>query len=283
MKHGSKKPRLLMTTDTVGGVWNYGLDLIRELGNEYDIFFASQGPNPSQQQARQMEAISHVHWTHRQYALEWMDEPWSDIEKAGNWLMECQEDFAPDVVHLNSYSQASLAWRAPTVLVAHSCVLTWWRAVKGEAAPERYDEYRRRVQVGLDTANVVVFPTASYRDAMSAEYELPPISEVIWNGRNPSYYRRKEKQSQVLSMGRLWDESKNMALLNRIAPKLRWPIIVCGGSKAPNQIQPSYPHLTILGTLSEREVAERLEIAAIYAAPAMYEIKKERAPSQKIK
>ena len=48
-----------------------------------------------------------------------------------------------ELVHLNGYAHAALPWRVPVVVVAHSCVLSWWQAVFGEAAPARYAEYRR--------------------------------------------------------------------------------------------------------------------------------------------
>ena len=47
--------------------------------------------------------------------------------------------FKPDIVHLNNYVHAALPFRAPKLVVGHSCVLSWWRAVKREAGAERME------------------------------------------------------------------------------------------------------------------------------------------------
>ena len=38
---------------------------------------------------------------------------------------------------------------APVVIVAHSCVLSWWQAVKGESAPPEWERYRDEVRRGI--------------------------------------------------------------------------------------------------------------------------------------
>ena len=71
------------------------------------------------------------------FALEWMKDPWADVDRAGAWLLALESQLHPDVVHLNGFCHAALPWRAPVVTVAHSCVCSWWRSVHGVQAPER--------------------------------------------------------------------------------------------------------------------------------------------------
>jgi glycosyltransferase involved in cell wall biosynthesis len=80
-----------------------------------------------------------------------------------------------------------------------------------------------------------------------------------------------EKRRLVFTAGRLWDEGKNIALLDRIAPALDAPLLAAGPLVAPHGAAAHYPHLRCLGSLSERDIAPWYAAAAIFAAPARYE------------
>lgn len=69
--------------------------------------------------------------------------------------------------------------------VGHSCVLSWWRAVKKEDAPARYDRYRRAVSSGLRAADIVVAPTRAMLDQLELFYGPLRRSRVIYNGLAP--------------------------------------------------------------------------------------------------
>ena len=119
--------RILMTSDTVGGVWTYSLALASRLaGYSIDVHLATMGPRPSRIQKRQLKRLSNVHLHESNYRLEWMEDPWDDVNRAGNWLLGLEKQFKPDIIHLNGYVHGVLPWAAPTCMVAHSCVLSWW-------------------------------------------------------------------------------------------------------------------------------------------------------------
>src|SRR3954468_19013092 len=123
--------RILMTTDTVGGVWTYAIDLAKSLqraGVEIDL--ATMGAKLSPQQWRDANALPNVTIHESEFKLEWMDDPWRDVAAAGKWLLVLEEQFRPDLIHLNGYAHGALPFAAPSVVVAHSCVCSWWRAVK---------------------------------------------------------------------------------------------------------------------------------------------------------
>src|SRR5256885_6334380 len=45
-------------------------------------------------------------------------------------------------------------WSAPKLVVSHSCVLSWWKAVKREPLPEKqWGRYRHEVSRGLQGAD----------------------------------------------------------------------------------------------------------------------------------
>src|SRR4051812_7211684 len=122
--------RILMTTDTIGGVWTYSLELARALQPAgIQIILATMGQLPSEDQYAEARAVPNIQLQESKFKLEWMPNPWEDVQRAGEWLLELEQQFQPELIHLNGYAHASLPWRAPVLVVGHSCVLSWWAAV----------------------------------------------------------------------------------------------------------------------------------------------------------
>jgi glycosyltransferase involved in cell wall biosynthesis len=205
------------------------------------------------------------------FKLEWMEAPWSDVARAGDWLLGLEEAIQPDVVHLNSYVHGALSWRSPTVLVGHSCVLSWWTAVKGEVAPPSWERYHGLVAKGLHTADLVLAPTQAMLSALERHYGRLRRSRVVPNGRDPALFSPADKQPLILAVGRLWDEAKNIGMLDAVAPFLAWPIYVAGEARHPVAGRVHYRSLKPLGRLNPPTLASWLSQAAIYALPARYE------------
>ena len=144
-----------------------------------------------------------------------MDDPWDDVERAGDWLLGLARRARPDLVHLNGYAHAALPWRRPALVVGHSCVLSWWRAVRGEPAPPAWGRYREAVARGLAGRRLVVAPAAAMLAALARHYG--PLAAR--GGSSPTAGRPRTsragaaKEPFVLAAGRLWDEAKNLAAL----------------------------------------------------------------------
>jgi glycogen(starch) synthase len=262
--------RVLMTADTVGGVWTYALELIRALPS-IEFTLATMGGALSASQCAEVDALQNVSVRESAFRLEWMDEPWNDVEQAGEWLLEIAREIAPDVVHLNGYSHAALPWSAPVLVVAHSCVLSWWRATKASDAPPQYDQYRHRVTAGLNAADLVVAPTTAMLESLREDYNAQFDGRVIHNGRNHTGFSPAPKLPKILTAGRVWDEAKNIMLLNEIAPRIRWPIEVAGENIHPSGSTALSSNLRGLRKLSPQDLAQHFAGSAIYAAPARYE------------
>src|SRR5689334_19128168 len=112
--------RVLMTTDCVGGVWTYVLELARALApHGVEVALATMGPAPTDEQRREAEQLDNVTLHVSTFQLEWMDDPWLDVGRAAEWLMSLECRVRPDVVHLNGYAHGDLPWRAPTIIVGH--------------------------------------------------------------------------------------------------------------------------------------------------------------------
>jgi glycosyltransferase involved in cell wall biosynthesis len=227
--------RILMSTDTVGGVWTYALELARALlPYGVEVALATMGRPLTPEQWNAAKAIPKLEVFESNFKLEWMEDAWEDVRLSGEWLLDLEERIQPDVVHLNSYGHGALPWRSPILIVGHSCVLSWWEAVKGEPAPPSWDRYRQEVKRGLQAANLVVTPSASMLAALNKYYGSMAQGRVVPNGCDRNTFNPAQKQECVLTAGRLWDEAKNVAVLKHIAPQVLWPIYMAGEENHPH-------------------------------------------------
>ena len=260
-----------MTADAVGGVWTYALDLARALApHGVHIALATMGRLPSPVQCAEAAAALLTLFP-SQFALEWMPDPWEEVSRAGDWLLDLAAQWRPDVIHLNGYAHGALPWPAPTLMVGHSCVLSWWQAVHGAAAPPEWDHYHLEVQRGLHSAGLVAAPTQAMLDALGTHYGSLASTRVLPNGRDRAAFKPAVKQPAIFSAGRLWDDAKNIQMLAEIAPSLPWPVSVAGETASPSGRNQPLNGVHLLGVLTPAEVGLRLAEAAIYVLPARYE------------
>jgi glycosyltransferase involved in cell wall biosynthesis len=193
------------------------------------------------------------------------------VPAATAWLGDLIAGAAPDLIHINGYGLAAAGFDLPCLVVAHSCVATWWRAVHGSVPPDEWDGYRRLVAAGLNGADAVVAPSHAFLRQIEATYG--PLSEarVIANGRDAAAFRPAAKAPFVLAAGRLWDEAKNLAALDAAAADLAWPVLAAGPWRRPGGGGAPPRHLRALGPLAPAQLARQMAEAAIFAAPARYE------------
>ncbi len=267
--------RLLLTADAVGGVWPYALELARALAPRgVEAHVAVMGPPPNAER-RADAAQAGVALHAGEFALEWMDAPWDDVGRAGEWLLGLERALAPDVVQVNGYAHGAVPWRAPSVVVAHSDVCSWWAAVRGEAAPASWDRYRAAVTAGLAGAGAVVAPTRAVARDLARHYGFAVDRvRVVPNARRADAYPPvAAKEPFVLAAGRLWDEAKNVAALARVAAGLPWPVYLAGDAASPDGRAAGWDAAAVrpLGTLAPGALAAWMGRAAVYALPARYE------------
>jgi len=265
-------PHVMMTADTVGGVFTYSLELsaaLARLGARVTLCTMGEPLSPAQWDL--CERVPGLHVFEGRYRLEWMDDPWDDVGRAAEWLLDIERRTRPDVIHVNGYAHGAAAFSAPTLVVAPSCVLSWWRAVLGNEAPATYDRYRAEVRKGLSAARAVVAPTRAMLAAVTEHYGPVARGTVIENAVDPAPYRLGLKEPFALAVGRLWDQAKNVAALGAVAPKLPFPIYVAGSDMHPDGARRPIPALRTLGVLARQVIAGWLSRAAIYALPARYE------------
>ncbi len=264
--------KVFFTADTVGGVWTYSLELARALApHGIEVALATMGAPLTKQQCQETQRIPGLDVFESGFKLEWMEDPWQDVARAGAWLLEIAGRVRPDVVHLNGFAHGALPWPAPVLIAGHSCVLSWWQAVRDEAAPGSWDRYRSEVGRGLQAADIVAAPTRSMLQALERHYGPFRAARVVPNGRDAALFGPGAKEPFVLSAGRLWDEAKNVGALERVAPRLPWPLYVAGEDQHPDGGHVRHESARLLGRLSPPALAGWLARAAIYALPARYE------------
>jgi glycogen synthase len=257
--------KLLMTADTVGGVWTYALTLADALAEDgVEVVLAAMGaPLRADQRAElRRSAVRRAYaWD---YALEWMDEPWRDVERAGDWLLGIAAEVQPDVVHVNGYAHAALPWGVPVVVVGHSDVLSWHQAVHGRSAGAEWARYRRTVAAGLDAADLLVAPTRAMLDELIRLYDPGCPRLVIPNGSNRRF-PNLPKDRLVATAGRAWDAAKNVQAVERSAARLPWQVVVARGGVAREHVDRLYARAAIF---TEPARYEPFGLAALEAAQA---------------
>jgi glycogen synthase len=263
--------KVLMTADTVGGVWTQAIEMARGLADQrVEVALATMGAPLNDSQREMADRIPHLRVFESTFKAEWMEDPWRDVEKAGDWLLGLEERVRPDVIHLNGFAHGALPWSAPVVMVGHSCVLSWWRAVKGEPAPPEWDRYTQEVAAGLAAADLVVAPSEAMLAALATHYGDLGRTRVIPNGRDSKAFKPSPKEPVVFAEGRLGDEARNLEALEPVAANLPWDVFVAGEALAADgEIRPH--HTRRLGRLTPRALAAWLGRAAIYCLPARYE------------
>jgi glycosyltransferase involved in cell wall biosynthesis len=268
IRPGAPIKAVLMATDAVGGVWTYTLDLAESLADRgIAVHVAVLGPpmSPDQRRTARSRRLAGLH--EHPGKLEWMDSPWRDVDAATAWMLGLASDADVDVVHLGGYSYAAAEWPAPVVVVAHSCVLSWWRAVHHAEAPSDWDEYRRRVAGGLSAADAVVAPSAAMLAELNACYGAPD-GMVIPNSRRAAPSAGRRKEPLILAAGRVWDPAKNLAALARAANELDWTVAIAGAGREPDHPRSA---CRMLGKLSFEELSHWQQRAAVFCAPSRYE------------
>ncbi|WP_214476703.1 glycosyltransferase family 4 protein [Mesorhizobium sp. dw_380] len=266
-----RKRRILMTVDAMGGVWRYALDLGRELVNGGDsIVFAGLGPQPSRQQAEEAQSLATLIWLNT--PLDWMTRSSGDLDALPGELHAPLRDHAIDLVHLNAPTQAvEFDAPCPVIVVSHSCVTTWFHAVRGQALDSAWAWQKERNRRGFDRADAVIAPSRSHAEAIETCYGRPIARlHVVGNGARP-VPKAENRQPLVFAAARWWDEGKNIGVVDQAASLTQWPIFTAGSMHGPNGERATFNHAVPLGALPSDEVRSLMARAGIFVSPSLYE------------
>jgi glycogen synthase len=272
---------ILVTADTVGGVWTYSRELVtglRKLGAR--VTLVSFGDLPTAGQSRWMETIRGRDFDYRPTAfkLEWMQDPMADMKVSSEYLRGLIRETEPDLLHFSQFYYGAIDCDLPRVVVAHSDVVSWWAAVHGQEPPKTswLSWYRDAVTRGLAGATAVIAPSQWMLDQVERHYLKPLHASVIYNGRTPALFNpHVTKEVRIVTVGRVWDAAKNAAIFLRA--DMPAPVLIVGAGHCSEQrsklfaVETTSAKVQLQSHQDEKQMVKILARAAIYAAPSQYE------------
>ena len=297
---GANAPHVLMTTDTVGGVWTHALDLGRELvGAGVRVTLAVIGPPPDPDACAQAEATG-LHVRDLGGELDWTADSEAEVATSAARLFALAADLRPQLLHLNSPALAAFgAFPVPVLAACHSCVATWWSAVKGDAPLPPDLAWRARLTArGYAAADALLAPSRAFAKATQAAYALASMPHVVLNGSSghaspappaedsPPPLRsggggatrmRRDgggaaaASAWVFTAGRLWDEGKDVATLDRAVGRAALPTLAAGPLAGPGGQSVELAYVACPGRLSAADLHARLAGRPIFVSPSLYE------------
>ncbi len=268
---------ILVTADAVGGVWTYTRELVLGLlQHGHQVTLVSFGPAPS---------VSQTSWTKHErlafcstsFPLEWMQNADAGVRESVEFLEQLVLDRQPDLLHSNQFCYGRLKCAIPKVVVAHSDVLSWWEGVHGGTPPasQWLHGYKNLVSDGLQSCDTVVAPSQWMLHKMREHYGDSFDGRVIHNGRSTSGFTPTvPKSDYILSVGRIWDEAKQIRLL--LSKNLRVPVKIAGSLQHPEHgsffsYEQSESNFEFCGEQNEAELCSLYSNCAAYVATSRYE------------
>ena len=266
---GLRGQRIFLSSDALGGVWTYSRDLAAGLAERGSVVtLALMGPVPED-----LALPSSVKVLNTGLPLDWTAANPSELATAGERLADIARAADPEITHLHAPALlASGDWRHPVVVVAHSCVGTWWRAVRGGTLPADLAWHHAATGAGLLQADAVLAPSHAFAaDLQAVHGEMLPV-HVAYNGSDPlPEAAPTERARAVLTAGRLWDEGKGMAVLDAAAALIDAPVFAAGAVCGPNGMSVDLQHMTTLGSLGGPALRARMTATRVFASASCYE------------
>jgi glycosyltransferase involved in cell wall biosynthesis len=265
--------RLLVTTDAVGGVWRYAVDLAGGLADRgIETVLAVLGPPADAAQRKEAEAVRGLRLVQTGLPLDWTADSLAALANASAKLAALASLTGVSAAHLHAPALVGgQPWSVPVVAVAHSCVGTWWRAVRGREMPADFRWRTEAAAAGLHAAAAVIAPTTAHAALLQEVYGPIPV-QVVHNGRDPAPLPSSGPRSRaVFTAGRLWDEGKGVARLDQAATRLGAPVRAAGPVQGPDGGAATFANLDLLGTLDPAGMAAAYAGTSVFASMACYE------------
>jgi len=265
--------RVLLTTDVVGGVWDFCLTLARGLRDAGDdvVLLALGVPSHSQQDdARQCGA----RLVSIPLKLEWMADAGADIAATPSLVRQVATEVGADVVHANQFAAACADVDVPLVLTLHSDVLSWRRWTLGDSSvPAEWQSYTELVRAALIRADSMAAVSRFIADQIMDLYGLDRPIEIIHNGWPASTPASSHRERVTVVAGRIWDAAKNVTLVADAARGWQpGEVYLAGESEHPDGGRAAIPEpLQATGFLSRTALDALFDRAKVYISPARYD------------
>jgi glycosyltransferase involved in cell wall biosynthesis len=265
--------RILITTESARGLWQYSLDLARGLSRlGHETVLALSGPAATADQIEAAAAVPGLRLVDTGLPLDRLAETEASMVRSAEALAALAGETEADIVHLNSPALCALAdFGRPVVAVVHSCVASWWEAVQGTALPADFARRTGLVGQGLEAADAVVAPTAAFGAVVKRHYGLEAAPRTVHHGRSPVAVPNGIPHDFVFTAGRLWDEGKNFGMLDAAAGRIGVPVRAAGPLAGPNGTQVLFDNIHCLGMLGDEELGHWLSARPVFVSAALHE------------
>ena len=188
----------------------------------------------SPSQARAATVSTDLECSESSLKLEWMQDPWIDVERAGDWLLTLENDLQPGsgaferLLPRGSAVEcaASGRWALLCAVVVAQCEgrKRPRRSARGTGVPSQRD---------LRAADAVVAPSRAMMEQLQRYYGPLPSTAVIANGRDdatlPSGGERAVYPGGRPRLGR----GEEHWILAACGAAVDWPICVAGDARHP--------------------------------------------------
>jgi glycogen(starch) synthase len=247
---------VLMTTDAVGGVWTYALDLAEGFAEHgVRVTLAVLGPAPDACAARSGRSRPGTDLVETDLDLDWTAPTPGDLASAAEGLRmpgarqrrrsrPPQQPrpgggpgLRPPGRQRRPLLPGDLVGRRPPDRNARGLPLAHPAPLAGPAGVRR----GYRAQRGLRRRH-----RADLRNP-------PPLRRPQRSERAPATFIRP-KQRAACTAGRLWDDGKNIAVLDAAAARIDAPLLAAGPLRGPNGEERAAAHAQALGSMSAQAV-----------------------------
>jgi glycogen synthase len=265
--------RVLLTTDVVGGVWDFCVTLANGLRAHGDdvALLALGSPTLAQRDAARHAGVQLVSVPLK---LEWMADSEDDVEITRALVAQVARHLRADVVHANQFAAALAPVDVPVVLTIHSDVLSWRRWTLGDRrVPTELGAYVSLVSEAVARADTVVAVSDFLAHEVVELYGVERPLRVVHNGWPAPAVPPVERTRSTVVAGRIWDAAKNVALVAQAARG--WepgPVYLAGETEHPEGGQMSIPEpLQPMGFLERHELDALLSRSHVYISAARYD------------
>jgi hypothetical protein len=166
------------------------------------------GPSPLPIQWDQAADIAGLRVVDTGLPLDWLVDDPARLDAAAEAFADFATRSGADLVHLNTPALLSGPIPIATVGGCHSCVATWWDAVRGGALPAGFSAASLRLQRGYRACDALIAPSHAFAEATRRRHGVAP--RVVANGRRTFERRPASRRTTALCSGRLWDQGKNL-------------------------------------------------------------------------
>jgi glycosyltransferase involved in cell wall biosynthesis len=263
----------LLTTDVVGGVWDFCITLaggLRAAGDEV-VLLALGSPELAHRQAAHAVDAQIITVPLK---LEWMADADDDVFLTSAVVSQIARQVGADVVHANQFAAACADVDVPLVLTLHSDVLSWRRWTLSDVnIPREWHQYAALVREALLRADSVVAVSQFLANEVAELYGVQRDIDVVHNGWTAPATISTNRGRATLVAGRIWDAAKNVALVAEAARG--WdpgPVYLAGESQHPDGGHAAVPDVfRPMGFLVRSELDALMDSARVYISAARYD------------